>query len=156
MKLDGQDLPFASFTYALTPLTDKLAPVDWKVLVHKQSMEGQHIRCHELNKEDNIANLIADFQNAYALAVVLINISDDYSLPPSFQMKTQISHIPVLLLKKCDGREMLNHLYSKERNVVFARISVEDPLEQKYVGTMQKPRKGPAHPSSDSKEPGQW
>ena len=154
--LDGQDLPFASFTYALTPLTDKLAAVDWKVLVHEQSMEGQHIRCHELSNEDNIANLIAGFQNAYALAVVLINISDNYFLPPSFQMKTQISHIPVLLLKKCDGREMLNNLYSHEENVVFARISVEDPLKREYVGTLQKARKGPAHPSSDSKEPGQW
>ena len=45
---DGQDRPFASFTYTLSPLTDRLAPVDWKLLVTTEDIESQHIRCHEL------------------------------------------------------------------------------------------------------------
>lgn len=157
LKLDGQDRPFVSFTYALSPLTDKLAPVDWKLLVTTEDTESQHIRCHELQTGDNLPELVASFQNLYAVAVVLINTSDDFTLDSTFLAGTQEGSFPVLLLTKTDGMALLNKVEQFEENV-FARISVESfvdlPTQQT---TPQKTGKGHAHTSSEqTKEPGQY
>ena len=156
LKLDGQDRPFVSFTYALSPLTDKLAPVDWKLLVTTEDTESQHIRCHELQTGDNLPELVASFQNSYAVAVVLINTSDDFTLHSTFLAGTQEGSFPVLLLTKTDGMALLNKVEQFEENV-FARISVESfvdlPTQQT---TPQKTGKGHAHTNPEqTKEPGQ-
>ena len=124
MKLDDQDHPFASFTYVLSPLTGKLAPLDWKLLVTTEDMESQNIRCHELKIGDNLPELIAGFQEAHAVAVVLINTSDNYFLDPSFLAEAQKGNFPVLLLTKSDGMALLKKVEQHEENV-FAKISVD-------------------------------
>ena len=101
LKLDGQDQPFASFTYALSPLTKKSVPVDWKLFV-AEDVQSQHIRWHELQAGDDLPKLITDFQNAYAMAVVLINTSDNYSLHPLFLSASQSSSYPLSLLPSKD------------------------------------------------------
>ena len=156
LKLDGQDRPFVSFTYALSPLTDKLAPVDWKLLVTTEDIESQHIRCHELQTGDNLPELVASFQNSYAVAVVLINTSDNFTLHPRFLAGTQEGSFPVLLLTKTDGMALLNKVEQFEENV-FARISVESFVDLPMQQTpLQKTGKGHAHTSPEqAKEPGQ-
>ena len=124
LKLDSQDHPFVSFTYVLSPLTDKLTPVDWKLLV-TEDIEHPHIRCHVLQAGDNLPQLIAGFQKVQALAVVLINTSDNYSLHPTFLSGTQEGHFPVLLLTNGDGMKLLNMVQQYEENVL-ARIGVEN------------------------------
>ena len=143
-----------SFAYALSPLTDKLTPVDWKLLV-TENMEHPHIRCHELHAGDNLLQLIAGFQKAHAVAVVLINTSDNYSLHPAFLSGTQEGHYPVLLLTKGDGMALLNTVEKCEKNVL-ARISVDH--FSMPVGTLQETGDGLAHINSDqtaAKKPGQ-
>ena len=158
MKLDDQDLPFASFTYTLSPLTSKLAPLDWKLLVTTEEMESQNIRCHELKPQDNLPELIADFQKAHAVAVVLINTSDNYFLHPSFVTEMQKSNFPVLLLTKSDGMALLRKVEQYEENV-FAKISVDSVVDLPLLmnGTLQTESK-PTHINSDQtahKEQGQ-
>ena len=159
LKLGNQDPPFASFTYALYPLAFKLAPVDWKLLVTKK-MECQHVRCYELQTRDNLPELIARFQKTNAVAVVLINTSDDYILRPSFLAGVQESHthILVLLLTKNQGMTLLDMLeQSKEK--VWAKITVESGVDAPTsLGTMQDKENGPANLNSDQttpKQPGQ-
>ena len=130
LKLNGQDLPFASLTYALSPLTNKLVPVDWQLIV-TEDVRSQHIRCHELQDGDNLRELIAGFRKAYTVAVVLINTSDNYILQPSFLSGAQRSYFPVLVLTKSDGKELLKKVEQCKENVL-ARISVES-----YTGTLQ-------------------
>ena len=156
LKLDGQDRPFASFTYALSPLTDTLAPVDWKLLVTTEDIESQHIRCHELQTGDKLSELVAGFQNSYAVAVVLINSNDNYSLHPTFLAGTQEGSFPVLLLTNTDGKALLSKVEQFEENV-FARISVESFVDLPMQQTpSQKTGKGHAHTSPEQvKEPGQ-
>jgi len=156
LKLDGQDRPFASFTYALSPLTDKLAPVDWKLLVTTEDIESQHIRCHELQTGDNLSELVARFQNSYAVAVVLINSTNNYSLHPTFLPGTQEGSFPVLLLTNTDGKALLSKVEQFEENV-FARISVESFVDLPMQQTpSQRTGKGHAHTSPEqAKEPGQ-
>ena len=147
LKLD-QDIPFASYTYALSPLTDKLAPVEWKLLVTEDvHVECLNIRCHELHTGDNLPLLIAGFQKAHAVAIVLINTSDDYNLQPLFLTESQVGHFPVLLLTKSDGMALKNKV-EKHEGKALAQITVETP---EWVG------KEPIHTSSDMivfKEPG--
>ena len=157
MKLDDQDLPFESFTYALSPLTDKLTPVDWKLLV-TEKVESQHIRCHELQAGDNLSELIASFQKAHALAVVLINTSDSYILQSSFLEETkQESQFPVLVLTKSDGVELLKKVEQFEN--VFAQITAEAFVDPPMSSVpSQKMGNEPIYTSSGSvvfKEPGQ-
>ena len=159
LKLDNQDPPFASFTYALCPLPVKLAPVDWKLLVTKNK-ECQHVRCYKLQTKDYLPDLIAVFQKTNAVAVVLINTSDDYILRPSFLAGVQESHIyiPVLLLTKGDGMTLLDMLKQCKENVL-AKITVESGVDDPTsLGTMQDKENGPAHVNSDQtapKQPGQ-
>ena len=156
MKLDDQDLPFESFTYALSPLTDKLTPVDWKLLV-TEKVESQHIRCHELQAGDNLSELIASFQKAHALAVVLINTSDSYILQSSFLEETQEGQFPVLVLTRSDGVELLKKVEQFEN--VFAQITAEAFVDTPMSsGPQQKIGNEPIYTRSGTvvfKEPGQ-
>ena len=157
LKLDDQDLPFESFTYALSPLTDKLTPVNWKLLV-TEKVESQHIRCHELQAGDNLSELIASFQKAHALAVVLINTSDNYILQSSFlEETTQESQFPVLVLTKSDGVELLKKVEQFEN--VFAQITAEAFVDPPMSsGPQQKIGNEPIYTRSGTvvfKEPGQ-
>ena len=159
LKLDNQDPPFASFTYALCLLAIELAPVDWKLLVTK-NMDCEHVRCYEIQTGDNLPELIASFQMAHAVAVVLINTSDDYNLHPSFLAGVQESHIyiPVLLLTKNDGMTLLDMLEQSKENV-WAKITVESGVDAPVsLGAMQDEENGSAHINSDqttAEQPGQ-
>ena len=138
-----------SFTYVLSPLTDKLTPVDWKLLV-TEDIEHPHIRCHVLQAGDNLPQLIAGFQKVQALAVVLINTSDNYSLHPTFLSGTQEGHYPVLLLTNGDGMKLLNMVQQYEENVL-ARIGVEN--FSMPVGALQETEDRIAHINSDQTAP---
>ena len=155
LKLDGQDFPFASFTYTPSSLTDKLTPVDWKLLV-TENVQSQHIRCHKLQMGDNLPDLIDIFQKAHAVAVVLINTSENGFLDPSFLIGTKKSHFPVLILKKSCGIELLKKVGQCSKDVL-AKITVESFVDP--VRTLHETGTAPAHTNSDKmapKEQGQW
>ena len=61
----------------------KCVPVDWKPLV-TDSIESQHIRCHELQEGNELSMLVANFKGQHAKALVLINTQDNYSFAPQF------------------------------------------------------------------------
>ena len=58
-------------------------PVEWTTIVTK-CVQSQHIHCHELLPEDDLAMLVADFKQAHAKAVILINTQENYSIVPQF------------------------------------------------------------------------
>lgn len=154
MKLDSQDHPIAFFTYALSPLTYKLVPVDWKLLVTSDDVECQHIRCYELQDGDNLPELIAGFLKACAVAIVLINTTDDYILHHSFLSGMQECHFPVLVLTKSDGMELLKTMKQHQDNVL-AKITVEAFVDLPMQQILQK-RKNPPHTSPEQTNAGQW
>ena len=127
--------------------------MDWKLLLTEDARR-QHIRCHELQDGDNLRELIASFQKAYAVAVVLINTSDDYILQSSFLSGAQRSYFPVMVLTNSDGIDLLQIMKQYEK-AVFGKITTD------YVDTLQSlqlARGEPIHTYSDqtaSKEPGQ-
>ena len=121
-------------------------------------MESQNIRCHELQAGDNLPELIADFQSAYAVAVVLINTSENYFLHSSFLTGTRKSNFPVLMLTRSDGIALMNTVKNNNHKV-FAKIAVESfvdsPGMQVSMETLQNPGNGPTPTNSDIKAAGQ-
>lgn len=123
IKPDGQTGSSASFTYAFSPLTTNAAPVDWKLLV-TENVGCQNIRCHEVQAGEKLQELVAGFQKASAVAVVLINTSDNLSLSLSISAETEKSSFPILVLTKSDGMKLLNIVKQHKENML-ARICVE-------------------------------
>ena len=129
---------------------DKLIPVDWKLLV-TEDVESQHVRCHELQAGDNLSELIAGFQKACAVAVVLINTSDNYILHPSFLLGMQECHFPVLVLTKSDGIKLLKKVEQCKENVL-ARINVESFVEP----PVEQTKENAPYTSPEQTATGQW
>ena len=156
LKLKDPDTLLESFTYAVSPLTlpGKLGPVNWKLLV-TEDVQSENIRCHELQAEDNLPKLITTFQKAHAVAVVLVNTSENYYLHPMFLSGIQEGCFPVILLTRSDGVTLLKKVEQQKENV-FARIVVESFADSNR--TLQNPRNAPTHSNSDktTSEAGQW
>ena len=112
--------------------------MDWRLLV-TEDVECLNIRCHELHAGDNLPLLVASFQKAHAVAIVLINTSDNYILQPLFLTETQVGQLPVLLLTKSDGMAVTKKV-EQHKGKVLARIT---------VGTPQWMEEEPIHTSSD-------
>ena len=150
LRMHGQELPFASFTYALPPTVEKPSPVDWKILV-SEDVQSQHIRCHELRPEDNLPQLVAQYQQAYAVATVVINSEDSHTLNPSYLQGVSLGSYPILVLTQQDGRQLLKLLDQYGEQEVEGRVDVEsmvDPLTQTAITS-------PPKLSKPVKEPGQ-
>ena len=145
LKVQEQEKPFAAFTYALTPAMEKATPVNWKILV-TEDVQSQHIRCHELQPGDSLAQLVRQYRSAYALAVVVINMEDSYTLAPAFLKEMERDNYPVLVLTKSDGKELLSHLDRYEDVYVYARVDVESMVDV----VTQQPRLHPPQPSRSS------
>ena len=126
--------------------------MDWKLLVTSGDVESVHIRCYELQDGDNLPELIADFQEAYVVAIVLINTTDNYILQPSFLSGMQVCHIPVLVLTKSDGLKLLKNV-EQCQEIVFAKITVESFVDLQQILQM---RKNSPHTSPEQTYAGQW
>ena len=125
LKLQDQSHPSSCYTYALSPFIDKPVLVDWKIIVN-DDIQSQHIRCHALQSDDKVKDLISLFRKALAKAVVLINTQDNYTLAPEFTEGVAKSNYPIVILTKSDGNslvEMLDKYYGQTE--VLARLDVE-------------------------------
>lgn len=162
LKLREQDAPFVYFTYSLPPMMETAVPVDWKVLV-TENVESQHIRCHELQPTDQLSSLIPEFQKAYAMAIVLINVDDTYILPEACLKGVEEPPIPVVILTHTDGQSLLKQLDYYEGKDVLTRLDAESqvdlPGQQMGRETASPQRQGirppiPMSPEAAQKEPG--
>ena len=154
LKLQGQQLPSACYTYALSPLMDKPVLVDWRIVVNDDDIQSQHVRCHALQPGDNVKELVATFRKALAKAVVLINTQDNYTLAPEFTEGVDKSNYPIVVLTKSDGGSLVELLekYFGQTDVL-ARLDVEGmvvDLQQEQV-ELEQSTEGSTQPKKDSK-----
>ena len=122
--------------------------MDWKLLI-TENVGCQNIRCHELQAGDKLQELITDFQETNAKAVVLINTSNDYSLNRPILAGTKRSSFPVVVLTRSDGMKLLN-IVEQHKGNMLAKISVERIVDRPVQ--MKKPENGS---SSAPQEQGQ-
>lgn len=139
LRVKGHDQPFLTFDYALSPLTENLAPVDWKILV-TEDVQSQNIRCHDLQAGEKLPSLVTQYQQAYAMAVILLNSEESYSLDPAFLEGGERSSYPVLVLKHSDGMRLLHALDRYEGQDVLARVDVvESTVDSQSQGSVGWP-----------------
>ena len=152
------------FSYALFPGVKYSTPVDWKLL-ETEDIEGENIRCHQLQGNELLTELFERYRNSDSKAVVLINTSDDYQLAPDLISGVEKPCLPVIVLSKIDGETVLQCLddASQISEDVYAKIEVETDvdgggggvarqgLQQQYLSPRTTPKKQPLPESSLSK-----
>ena len=116
-----------TFPYALFPATKKSSLVDWQILV-EEDVKGENIRCHMLQGHEQLSPLLEPFKENFSKAVVLINTSDDYNLSSDLTCDLEEIHLPVVLVTRSDGEQILHCLQQgeMESEAVCARIEADD------------------------------
>ena len=116
-----------SFTYALSPLTQGIHPVKKKVLVADE-VEGDHVRLHELQFTEKLAEIMAGFRkNKCTKAVVVVNIADSLMLEPAHLEGLEGSNFPLLVVSQSDGQELKRIL--DQQDDVLCDINVESTVD---------------------------
>jgi len=127
----GKSEDFGSYTYALSPLTTAPRNVDWKIVAFSGAdVVCEHIYCHEVKPDDNLDDLIAEFRSNHAVAVILLNCDESYSLPKTVQSSFTKTDYPVLVLAAEDGRKLLKTLLEEDEDGDFlAKVLEKEPIE---------------------------
>ena len=116
-----------SFTYTLSPLTQGINPVKKKVLVTDE-VEGDHVRVHELQSTEKLAEIVAGYRtNKCTKAVVIVNIADSLMLEPAHLEGLESSSFPLLVVSQSDGQELKGIL--DQQHDVLCDINVESTVD---------------------------
>ena len=128
----GKDEDYGSYSYALSPLTVAPKGIDWKIIAPSGAdIVCDHIHCHEVKPDDNLDVLIAECRANRAVAVVLVNCDENYSLPETIQSCFTKTDYPVLVLTANDGKKLLQTLLEEDDDGDFeAKILEKEPAER--------------------------
>ena len=128
----GKDEGYGSYSYALSPLTVAPKGIDWKIIAPSGAdIVCDHIHCHEIKPDDNLDVLIAECRANHAVAIVLVNCDDNYSLPETVQSHFTKTDYPVLVLTANDGKKLLQTLREEDDDGDFeAKILEKEPAER--------------------------
>ena len=125
MKVEGQPHPSVSYTYAVSPFTEKPVQIDWKIIVNNDDIVSEHIRCHALQPGDSIKELVSTFKKALAKAVVFINTQDNYTLSPELTEGMEQGCFPIVILMKSDGESLVAFLREHYEQNIHAEMTIE-------------------------------
>ena len=116
-----------NFSYVFLPGTKICSLVDWQLLV-EEHCERENICCLQLQGVKHLATLLEAFKENFSKAVVLINTSDDYNLSSDLTCNLEEIHLPVVLVTRSDGEQILHCLQQgeMESEAVCARIEADD------------------------------
>lgn len=116
-----------AFTYALCPLTQGINPVKKKVLVTDE-VEGDHVRVHELQPTEKLAESVAGYRkNKSTKAVVILNTADGLMLDPAHVEGLESSNFPLVVVSQSDGQELKGIL--DQQDDVLCDINVESTVD---------------------------
>ena len=135
LKVQQKDkyAPQHSFSYALTPFMDKCVPLDWTVIV-SEDIVCKHVRCYELQKDDDISTLVTTFRKQLAVAIVLINKDNSYDLPKVSCTSLERGSYPVIVVKGKEGLNLLRIVEQHSESLdLHARVDIENPPDVKQV-----------------------
>ena len=128
----GKCEDFGSYTYALSPLTMAPRSLDWKIVAFSGAgIVCEHIYCHEVKPDDDLDELISECHSSHAVAVILLNCDESYSLPKTVRSTFTKTDYPVLVLAAEDGRKLLKTLKEEDEDGDFlARVLEKEPLQE--------------------------
>ena len=132
---------------------EKSLPVSWQYLA-TEDIESENIRCHQLQPEDPVAELLSKFRKSYAKAVVLINTEDNYQLAQEFLVGVPQPTFPVVVVKQTDGDEIFRCLERYSGEDIHARVDAENLVDDVDVTgrTSSEPTVSPLLKKSNAAE----
>ena len=116
LKLSSSPLQY-DFDYMSAPFSLSLRMVNWVDLTANEATYP-HIRLHELKEDDSLSSFMSMLASIPAtLAVVLINTQDSYDLSKKFNSEEQGSPVPMLVVTKEAGQELLRLVQENTRAI---------------------------------------
>ena len=118
LKLTNQANPESRcFDYAWAACNQSARPLEWLGLTTSETTY-QHIRLHELKKDDSLSYFMATLSSIPAArAMILVNSENSFRLSEKFDSEDQIPPVPVLVVTKETGRELLKLVEANPREV---------------------------------------
>ncbi len=107
---------------------EKSSPVGWQYLVTERE-ESENIRLHALQKDDHLPNLLDEFKQSYAKAVILINFEESYEVGEELVSSVATPPFPVLIVRKSDGEEILRCIERHEGESISAKVDAENQVD---------------------------
>jgi hypothetical protein len=121
-----------NFEYAPGPFRQEISDIDW-VCVTSSETTFPHIRIHDLRQEDSLSFFMSTMASTpAALAIVFVNSENTFRLAEKFQSEEQSPPVPVLVVTKDTGRELLRLVKENPRNVFVKvdQLSLHDVVER--------------------------
>ena len=105
------------FDYMSAPFSLSLRFVNWVDITNKEATYP-HVRLHELSEEDSLSFFMSTMASIPAtMAVVLINSQSGYDLGKKFNSEEQGSPVPMVVVTKETGKELLRLVEENPRKV---------------------------------------
>lgn len=109
-------------------------------MLTSESVESEHIVCHQLQPGNNLGTLIAHYKASLAVAIIFINTintDDDYELADEFKatLSRKKEKYPVVIITSDDGKNLHDFLTHHETGEIVARI---EPLDQLPVDQLNQ------------------
>lgn len=106
-------------------------------MLTSESVESEHIVCHQLQPGNNLGTLIAHYKASLAVAIIFINTDDDYELADEFKatLSRKKEKYPVVIITSDDGKHLHDFLDHHEIGDIVARI---EPLDQLPVDQLNQ------------------
>lgn len=120
LRLESQSGILQSYSYASVPGTNQNYPVRWQYLFTED--EGKEGICIcELIEGRGLSDL-KTFHYGFTKAVILINTAENYELAREFMTGIGEVPVPLFVVKKNDGRDILRCLESHTEDFVFVKV----------------------------------
>ena len=114
-----------SFKFSLGSLPQSLPSIGWVDLTASETT-FPHVRIHELREEDSLTYFIATLSSIPAArAMILINPKSTYELSMKFRSNEESPPVPLLLVTRETGTELLN-LVGEWPRAVEVRVGMSD------------------------------
>lgn len=115
LRQKGKTAILKCFPYALFLTTqESFIPVDWQDFITQEEEGTENIRLHELIEEDQLTDILEDFEKGNTQAAVLINMTDTYELAEKFVSSVKEAPFTTVVVQRMDGVEIMKYLTHNE------------------------------------------
>jgi hypothetical protein len=120
------------YEYVPGPYRQEVGDIDWVCLTSGEATY-HHIRIHDLKMEDSLSYFMSTMASTpAALAVIFVNSEEHFRLADKFKSEDQRPPVPVLVVTRETGRQLLRLVEQNPREVYMKvdRLSLQDVVER--------------------------
>ena len=112
------------FEYERASIQQSLQPFDWTPVIMCDATY-EHVRCHQLQPEDDLPSLLANLDSSPGTkALLLINSEKNFFIQQSLLAEDEVPMYPVLVITSESGKALTNILEKNERGAVKVKVDI--------------------------------